>query len=460
MKKIIFLYFFCFFSFVGISQTDKYTEKLQKLYAAEQYYKVIDYKSGNESEMSSISLYIKGMAHFKVRGYKRAIGYFDDAIAQGDPLADMYYYKGVCHLFIEQFSESAAALTIATEMEPDEAIYAEFLGVAYFYLEKYDTAIVWIEKSMSLEKGDASLYSLLADCHFKLKQYDEAAAAYQIAYQKSDKVKDKKIAHYYIAEAQFLSGQFDLAKETLNAHLIEFKNDYNAVSLLIQTHYALKDLEAAKPLIDKMNSGKKTDSAFPNSLRNKFGIDRFELGGNEVNVYQAFEDQSGQIYFWKHQFAAVDTEGEERYTVETLLDSTAGNENTYLICKIQGDSLFKYGSVVYDENFNYFNLKETVQKIISGEIESTELVTGYKDWYAAKKKAKTGGVGDSFETAIVIGSVPDEYAYLRENYPGYQFIMQSLVFENGVPYDILKFKTADGEVMEIYFNISSFFGKY
>jgi len=67
--------------------------------------------------------------------------------------------------------------------------------------------------------------------------------------------------------------------------------------------------------------------------------------------------------------------------------------------------------------------------------------------------------GSSFETAIPAENIPWEYAWLRENYPGHEFIMQSLAFEDGKPYDILEIKTADGETKEIYFDISSFFGK-
>jgi predicted RNA-binding protein associated with RNAse of E/G family len=37
--------------------------------------------------------------------------------------------------------------------------------------------------------------------------------------------------------------------------------------------------------------------------------------------------------------------------------------------------------------------------------------------------------------------------------------MQSLVFHEGKPYDILHIETIDGVQKEIYFDISSFFGK-
>ncbi|MBI3134644.1 MAG: tetratricopeptide repeat protein, partial [Bacteroidetes bacterium] len=142
MKKLALLSFFVFSCFLSFTQTDKYTEKLQKLFAEEEYYKVIDYKSDQESEMASVSLYFKGIACFQVRNYRRAISYFDNAIQKGDPLADVYYYKGACHLILEEYDESVAELTRAVEMEPGESEYLSLLGRTYFYQEKFDAALV------------------------------------------------------------------------------------------------------------------------------------------------------------------------------------------------------------------------------------------------------------------------------------------------------------------------------
>jgi hypothetical protein len=74
--------------------------------------------------------------------------------------------------------------------------------------------------------------------------------------------------------------------------------------------------------------------------------------------------------------------------------------------------------------------------------------------------------GSSFEKAIFIdknsetSGVDAEYAWLKENYPDYQMIRQSLVHHDGRSYDILKIKTKDGVEKEIYFDISKFFGKF
>ncbi|MFI5204033.1 MAG: hypothetical protein ACHQF2_06005 [Flavobacteriales bacterium] len=75
------------------------------------------------------------------------------------------------------------------------------------------------------------------------------------------------------------------------------------------------------------------------------------------------------------------------------------------------------------------------------------------------------GDGSSYETAIYINEtnemsgVKAEYAWLNEHYPGYKRNMQSLANHNGKPYDIIKIKTAAGDDVTVYFDISNFFGK-
>lgn len=73
--------------------------------------------------------------------------------------------------------------------------------------------------------------------------------------------------------------------------------------------------------------------------------------------------------------------------------------------------------------------------------------------------------GSSFEKAIIIEAtndfqgVKDEYAWLKQNYPGYKSQGQSLNMHNKKPYDILHIITADGNKIDVYFDISKSYGK-
>jgi hypothetical protein len=67
--------------------------------------------------------------------------------------------------------------------------------------------------------------------------------------------------------------------------------------------------------------------------------------------------------------------------------------------------------------------------------------------------------GLSIEKAIVIKSIPDEYAWVKQQYPGSVVERQALLHKNKIPYDRLDVRLADGQKISIYFDISSFFGK-
>jgi ABC-type glycerol-3-phosphate transport system substrate-binding protein len=92
----------------------------------------------------------------------------------------------------------------------------------------------------------------------------------------------------------------------------------------------------------------------------------------------------------------------------------------------------------------------------------------------APKKAPTNKItrtdifrgGTSFENAIVIKvrnertGVEEEYKWLSLNYPGYSTIRKSQTNKGKKHYDIIKIKTRDGQEKEIYFDTTSFFGKW
>ena len=74
--------------------------------------------------------------------------------------------------------------------------------------------------------------------------------------------------------------------------------------------------------------------------------------------------------------------------------------------------------------------------------------------------------GSSFEKAIVIDEktetkgIAAEYAWIKKNYPGYKMRSQSLSHKGKKSYDIIHIETADGKLVDLYFDITKFFGKF
>lgn len=460
MIRCFLLTFVFLCSFSSVAQVDKYTTKLQEFFSAEDYYEVIDYKSKKESEMGSMSLYLKGLAWFMVENERQALYYIDAAIEKGEPIEEMYYYKGTCHLFIGEFSEGLSALSKAVEMDPKDRDNMDMMARGYYLNEKFDSALIWFEKVAAVDQNNHGVLLLMGDCHIKLKHYSQAIETYLRAYESASYNNERREAQTWKAEAEFRAGEFVGCETTLQKHLKEFPSDFNAMALLIQAHHAQNETDQVDSLESKLNQAREKKSTFPKEMKSFFCVDRFTSSLGEVKVYKSYNDQKPIPYRWMHQFVVYNENDEKLMTIETQLDSTHEGQTHFTICKPQGDSLFKYENVVYDADFDYFKLRETVTKIISGELKHVSLVTDYENWLTSRKKSFGDGDGYSFETAIVVDSISEEYEYIREQYPGCRMMMQSLMFEDGVPYDILHIKTAEGEEIDIYFNISNFFGKY
>lgn len=73
--------------------------------------------------------------------------------------------------------------------------------------------------------------------------------------------------------------------------------------------------------------------------------------------------------------------------------------------------------------------------------------------------------GTSFSNAIVImveterAGLNEEYKWLSNNFPGYGLIRRTHVKRSEKHYDIIRIKTKQGEIKDIYFDSTRFWGK-
>jgi len=77
-----------------------------------------------------------------------------------------------------------------------------------------------------------------------------------------------------------------------------------------------------------------------------------------------------------------------------------------------------------------------------------------------------GGDGSGYAEAVIIqapnedAGVKAEYDWLAQRYPGYKRGQQSSIEHDGKMYDLLEITTAKGEKKAVYFDITSFYGKF
>jgi hypothetical protein len=67
--------------------------------------------------------------------------------------------------------------------------------------------------------------------------------------------------------------------------------------------------------------------------------------------------------------------------------------------------------------------------------------------------------GYSPQTAIFASSIREEYAWVAKNFPGARLVHQSLTYFEGKPFDVLTLTIEMGDELEVFFDISSFFGR-
>ena len=77
----------------------------------------------------------------------------------------------------------------------------------------------------------------------------------------------------------------------------------------------------------------------------------------------------------------------------------------------------------------------------------------------------SGGDGSSFENAIIISDcdhmegIEQEYIEIRKRFGNYSLIRQNLLNYKNRKIDKLELKLEDGQQIEVYFDITEFFGK-
>jgi hypothetical protein len=87
---------------------------------------------------------------------------------------------------------------------------------------------------------------------------------------------------------------------------------------------------------------------------------------------------------------------------------------------------------------------------------------------ATLPKATRGEIlrgGTSFSNAVVImveterAGLNEEYKWLANNYPGYALVRRTHVERSARHYDVIRIKTKQGRVRDIYFDSTRFWGK-
>lgn len=460
MKNLLALTFLLIFV-NGFTQTDKYTEKLKSLYLEEAYDKVIKFKASKTEKMASQSIFYKAMAQYMTNNDAGALSLFDMAIEKGPADYDMYYYRGMTKYYLKKYESALGDLDKAIAMaRPITDFYS---GKAYvlYELEQTDSALVYFKKAAAMEDCGPRVFASIANIYSELKNYADAVTYYKKAIAKVEvSTSTHQVYNYNLGLNHQLNEDFDAANTVFLDHINLYPTDYHAISKLIQVRYQSGGWADTEELKTRMRQGYETNE-LPDYLSRMYCFDQFMYGDRKVLAFESYTYYEDDVFDWKHKFLIQDEEGEVDYKLLTVVDSTVEAGGVYIFNLIKNDTLFVYDEYSYTDDSHYGIYKTMIKSMLSGEYEPVKIIPNYSKWHSNEVSKIVGDMGSTFETAVVVSSVAEEYQWLRKYYPGYDFIMQALVSDDtGKYYDILTFKTADGEKKSIYFDINSFFGKY
>lgn len=106
-----------------------------------------------------------------------------------------------------------------------------------------------------------------------------------------------------------------------------------------------------------------------------------------------------------------------------------------------------------------YNVLNKNQIKFTSESISVEMNSDNYTFTDTRKNSKLKD-GLSFENAVKVNSVREEYEFIKSNCSGCEVTSQSLTDYKGNKFDVIKVKKPDGSTGAYYFDIKSFFGKF
>ena len=468
MKKILLLLFFILIiSPKFFAQVDDDLIFLEQLFDQQNYDEMIKYKSKKIKSLSAKALFYKGLAHFNKEDDKQAYHFFDLAIKKGPANEGMYFYRGFSLFYLNKFNEALPDFRNVIGLNPKEPNTYGLVGETFLRMDMADSAIVYFTKAIQLPNCDIRAYLALADIYQQQEKFEDALSYFQIAIKRLEKHDEQyKLCLFNIGQIQQILNRYDEASKTFEDYTLLYSDDYQAVSKLIQIYYQLNVPDKSIGLKEILYKAY-ADRQLPSQMKEMFCIDQFNWNDKRVMAFENFDENSGNIFVCKHKFYILGTGGEIEFTIRSEKDTLAclmQGDSVYMLKMIKNDTISFYNNYLYNTEFDYNKLKLAALNILNGSFKPVVILGGYNKMNS-KKRAQTNKLamlekdGSSFEKAIVVESVSEEYEWLGEYYPNHKFKQQSLLFEKKQPYDVLEIETVDGETINVYFDISKFFGK-
>ena len=353
-----------FFSPVLAQKYSPYEQEIKAHSTAKQYTEVIGFAK-YAKELNDSSLYRIGRAYLREKDQVNARKFFDLTLAQNPRYQNAWYFRGVISRYESAFKETLADAKKAIEIDSTDADYYFLEGDAYWELKEFDKARMSFEAATRQKDCALSAWAYIGELYTELEQPEKAAKAFRDAlpHVQQDTAMYLRCL-YNLGVNEHLTKHFDLAEQAFTEVVRLNPMDYRGLSKLIQAQYAQKKYKSADLLKKQIYDGWKAGK-LPESMKEDFCFDQFEWKGKRVLVYERFAE-SGDLYY-KHVFYLLDEKGNDVLQVQTEYSfAIAMSGKKYTLGKNEGKTHFTFIQFLFEENFNYDDLKSKVIRILEG----------------------------------------------------------------------------------------------
>jgi len=368
--KNLFYFLSLFLSFQLIGQTDSlFLEELRASLDVQNYEEVIN-RTNDTKTLSESAKYLRGCAYYYTDKEDEALSLFDEIIAVDSTSRGSRYFKSRIHFSREEYDIALQTVNDALGYIEDDPDYFSLKGEILAHQGKFMESIPVIEKALSMNNCSEFNYLLLSDIYNAAGESDKAHEVLEDACTKiGEESYYYEMVFFDTAISHFQRDNPAGAKAVL-VKLYQSHPSPKNTEKLIQAHYALGEYKEGNAYKKELYAAKEAGT-LPENLENEFCFDQFAIGEDKYVIVAERFDESASLYY-KHVFYILDEKNEliETYQTEwsfALEESGKKYVLGYTKESDEGRQHNTYWSYLFDEDFDYDNLKKTVLDVMAGK---------------------------------------------------------------------------------------------
>ena len=378
------------FSLSAQEVVDEVNEQIQLLYEGEKYEEAK--KMGVESsDLNAEGNFFMGMCYYQTNEDEAAIPFFNKAIELDSKNSKYYRYKAIAQLYMGKPNESIETVDKAIEVNGESPKLWTLKGDISLQMENEASALLFYKKATEMEECSERAYMMTGQIHSDRGNPEEALKSYYMVIERFGPESDSyENSLYNIGLSEYLSENYSKSEEAYTKLLERNPDDYQVTSKLIQAFYGQKNYEKGNELKSKMYEGYEKET-LPDHLKQMFCFDQFVWKDQRILVFERYAEPENDLYY-KHQFYLTDKAGDIVMSVQTehsfALDMM---EKKYVLGRTSKGTHSSFFQYVYDEDFDYDQLKKDVISILEEDISPTSMSTtsvGGEEKKSKKKKKK------------------------------------------------------------------------